>query len=496
MHYKIFIIENYYCIPGIIYMASGKNSKKTQTKPKSKVKKPPGKDEEKTEKVSEPKEAKKTEQKQKTVQPTEEPKSNFYRKFNAILVVLIIIFAAVFIYQYYLLNPDNNDNGDDFQVGTLKINSIIPLRESGIINGHEHIQDFTQGEKWLAAMDLAGVSTTVMLGSPDATFLLKPSGPFNKYKDNAEELFKLADKYPDRFIVFPTIYTYDKDKLDLLKIYMKRGALGLKLFTGHHAVFYKDTGPMNEKSMFPVYEYCEKEHVPIIWHVHLGQEYLQIQFEEILEAFPNLIINVPHFMLSSIDLYKTEGQGRLRYYLETYENLYTDISFGYWARDGLWRMSNHTEEFREFMIEFQDRFTYGTDMVCTKEPRKTVEWVANLTLGYRYILEKKYFNLTVTPDIEGDFNGNEPGTHNGLELPQDVLDKIYYDNMVKFLNCRYYYEDLSDVINESKLTYEKNNSRASPAGETTISSSEAFTLGLFNPIYIAIDKNTLHFNYN
>lgn len=480
-------------------MASA-NSTKKQRKPKNK--KPPAKDQDSKEEITEKKEAKKMKPKSKetkpkpkpkTTPPPEEPKSNFYNKLNAFLVILIIIFAAVFIYRFYPLNPDDdNDDGLDDYDTTLTVNSIIPSRESGIINGHEHIQDFNQGEKWLAAMDQVGVSTTVMLGSPDATFYLKPSGPFNKYKESAEELFLLADKYPDKFIVFPTIYTYDNDKLDLLKSYIKRGALGLKLFTGHHAVFYKDIGPLNEPSMFPVYEYCEKEQVPIIWHVHLGQEYLQVQFEEIIEAFPNLILNVPHFMLSSIDLYKTEGQGRLRHYLETYENLYTDISFGYWAKDGLWRMSNNTEEFREFMIEFKDRFTFGTDMVCTKESRKTVEWVANLTQGYIDILEKKYFNLTVTPDIEGDFNGDDPGTHSGLELPQDVLDKIYYDNMVKFLNCRYYYEKLSDVINESKLTYEKNGSRASDSRYKPDSGSESF--GISNNIYIAIDQEIVRYN--
>ncbi|MCK5559596.1 MAG: amidohydrolase family protein, partial [Thermoplasmata archaeon] len=417
----------------------------------------------------------------------------FYKELNAFLVILIIIFAVVFIYRSYSLNPDdNNDDGLDDYDTTLTVRSIIPSRESGIINGHEHIQNFDQGGKWLAAMEQAGVSTTVMVGSPDATFYLKPSGPFNKYKESTEELFLLADKYPDKFIVFPTFYTYDNDKLDLLKSYIKRGALGLKLFTGHHAVFYKDVGPLTETSMYPVYEYCERENVPIIWHVHLGQEYLQVQFEEIMDSFPNLIINVPHFMLSSTNLWQTDGQGRLRDYLEDYPNLYTDLSFGYWAKDGLWRISNHTEEFRDFLIEFQDRFTFGTDMVCTREPRKTVEWIANVTQGYIDILEKKYFNLTVTPDIEGDFNGDDPGTHSGLELPQNVLDKIYYDNMVKFLNFRYHYEKLSDVINESKLTYEKNGSRASDSRDKPDSSSESF--GVSNNIYIAIDKKIARCN--
>ncbi len=127
--------------------------------------------------------------------------------------------------------------------------------------------------------------------------------------------------------------------------------------------------------------------------------------------------------------------------------------------------------FRRFLV-----FTAGDDAHC----------VFDVTQGYIDILEKKYFNLTVTPDIEGDFNGDDPGTHSGLELPQNVLDKIYYDNMVKFLNFRYNYEKLSDVINESKVTYEKNGSRASDSRDKPDSSSESF--GVSNNIYIAIDK--------
>ena len=417
-----------------------------------------------------------------------EAKSSFLPKLNAILVIAIVIALVFFAYINIDFSPDEHPPK---VITGLKVQSIIPSREAGIINGHEHIQDLGQGPKWNAAMDRVGISTTVMLGSPDATFILHPEGLFTGYKENNEELFKLVDKYPDRYIAFPTIYTYDDDKLNLLDSYLKRGAVGLKLFTGHFAVFYEELGPLNIKTMYPIYEYCERNKVPIIWHVHLGKEDLRQQFEEVMEDFPDLICNIPHFMLSSIDLWQTEGEGRVRYYLETYDNLYTDISFGYWAKDGLWRISNHTEVFREFLTEFQDRFTFGTDMVCTKHPRKDVEWIANLTQGYRDILEKKYFNLTVKFDIEGDFNGDNPGTHNGLNLTQDVLDKIYYDNMVKFLNCRKYNVNLSDVLKDSKLKYESNTTRS-----TEDDGLETSTNGLL-PDYsslVAVDERYVQYN--
>jgi predicted TIM-barrel fold metal-dependent hydrolase len=313
-------------------------------------------------------------------------KSGFYTKLNTILVIFIVVSAAVLIYRlFYLTTPESDgepENGNGPIVG-----SIIPAREAGIINGHEHIQNVELAERWLGAMDQTGVSSTIMVGSPDATFYLHPEGRFEKYKDSNEVLLQLVDKYPDRFIAFPTIYTYDDDKVELLKDYVKRGAIGLKLFTGHYASFHDYLGPLNVSDMDPVYEYCQRERVPIIWHVHLGIDEIRAEFEDVLSRYPNLIINIPHFGLSSIKI------SRLEFFLETYPNLYTDVSFGYWAKAGLWRISNHSAFYGEKITKFQDRFTFGTDMVCTIHPRKTVEWIANLTQGYRDILEKEYFSF-------------------------------------------------------------------------------------------------------
>lgn len=380
-----------------------------------------------------------------------------FKILNIFLVVIILISGTIFVYLNFFYQQDDNAQSND-QDGVYKKNyntnlvvtSIIPSRNAGIINGHEHILNSRQAGKWLEAMNSVGVSTTVMLGSPDVTFHL-PTNDFNRYKENNEELFEIADKYPNQFIVFPTIYTYDENKLDLLKSYINRGALGLKLFNGHNGSFYKHLGPLNHNTMYPIYEYCETERIPIIWHVHLGVEQIKAEFEDVLEDFPNLIINVPHFMLSSIK------STRLEHFLNTYPNLYTDISFGEFAKAGLWRLSNLSAGFNRILTEYQDRITFGTDVVVTGHSRKDVEWLANITQGYIDMLEERYFNLTVKGDIEGDFNGNNPGTHNGLYLSQEVLSKIYYDNMIKFLNSRFYYEDLSDVINESQLTYQQSN---------------------------------------
>ncbi|MCK5562214.1 MAG: hypothetical protein KAJ51_16565, partial [Thermoplasmata archaeon] len=136
-------------------------------------------------------------------------RSGYNKKLNIFLVFLIIVSLLILAIRFQDIITNTNNNGSDDDNGdggdgngngngnnNTKIQSIIPLREAGIINGHEHIQDKAQVNKWLAAMDRAGVSTTVILGSPDATFWLHPSGPFEKYKDNNEELLQMVGENP------------------------------------------------------------------------------------------------------------------------------------------------------------------------------------------------------------------------------------------------------------------------------------------------------------
>jgi predicted TIM-barrel fold metal-dependent hydrolase len=301
-------------------------------------------------------------------------------------------------------------------------------------------------------MNKVGISSTIMVGSPDATFLNNPTGKFNRYLENNEEILKIAQRFPEHIFAFPTINSNDDNNLELLQDYLARGATGLKLYSGHYSSFYDELGPLNHSKMDPVFAFCEKEKIPIIWHVKLEIEQLASEFIDVMNKYPGLIITIPHFMLLSTDLYQTNGQGKLRYYLENYPNLYTDISFGGFVEDGFSRLSEHIEVYRDFIIEFQDRFTFGTDLVCTDHPLKSTRWIVNLTQGYKEILEEEYLNISVKNEIEGDFNGELPGTHNGLNLPKNVLAKIYYDNSVKFLYGKNFTASIDEVIKNSKFT--------------------------------------------
>ena len=155
-----------------------------------------------------------------------------------------------------------------------------------------------------------------------------------------------------------------------------------------------------------------------------------------MEKFPNLKIDCPHFCLTSRNL------DRLASYFDKYPNFYTDFSFGYYTftGDGFWRISKQTEKFREFVIKYADRFLFGADLVVTKVKVNSKKWLKEMPeylQCYRDILEEKNFTCSPLNNyLQRKLQDKYPpeGTLNGLELPVEVLQKIYEENPERFLN--------------------------------------------------------------
>jgi predicted TIM-barrel fold metal-dependent hydrolase len=346
------------------------------------------------------------------------PSSNL-KKLNTVLVVLIIFSLILLVYRYTILPQD-----EEFEP---------KLPNEGIVNIHEHIHKYTDADKWLDAMKLCGVSTTIMLGSPEATFLLSSPPGFNNYTKNNDVILYLEKEYDSKILAFPTIDPRDLDKLDYLKEQIASGAVGLKLFSGHtgeifpepKTTIYDYLGPLDRIDMDGVYDYCQRNHIPIIWHIKLKWDYLFNETKNVLHKFPDLIVNIPHFGVLGTDL------SRLGELMDKYPGVYTDISFGGFAYWSMQLASNYIDEYRNFVNKYHTRVMFGTDMVVTNNVRKTVSWIANLTMGYRHMLEKDKFHINVS-NITGegfDFDMEL----NGFGLSQSILDEIYFDNALRFL---------------------------------------------------------------
>lgn len=260
------------------------------------------------------------------------------------------------------------------------------------------------------------VVRTVILGSPEATLFSGRQGFYGEDKNNLEVL-KIASTYPDHFIAFPTINPHDPEKLEKLKGYLRRGAKGLKLYSGHTVLHDR---PLDDPTMLPVYEFCEKNQIPVLIHVNAG--YYQSEFESVLQKFPKLEVICPHFCLSTIKW------DRFEYLMDHYPHLYTDISFGHinLLREALVRISRNREKYRDLVLKYQDRIFFGTDMVVTSAPDKTADWLSRITRAYRDLLEKESYSFFA---IEGF-------TLRGLHLERGVLEKIYRKNFERFLKTK------------------------------------------------------------
>ena len=136
-------------------------------------------------------------------------------------------------------------------------------------------------------------------------------------------------------------------------------------------------------------------------------------FTNMLEKHPNLVVVGAHaFWLMCQDA----QIDYLRYILSTYPNVYIDLAATFQYQD----MVNY-ENLRSFMIEYADRILYATDAGKWHSLEEVRNWATAYDRTFR-ILETDQL-------VEGSFFSDEPVR--GLNLPREVLEKIYYKNALK-----------------------------------------------------------------
>jgi hypothetical protein len=111
--------------------------------------------------------------------------------------------------------------------------------------------------------------------------------------------------------------------------------------------------------------------------------------------------------------------------LDRYPQCYLDTSATKWvARE----LSRRPAEARAFMIRYADRLLFGTDLVAFKQA--SVEHHCSRYWVHRHLYEKD--EVVKSPIEDADAEG--PVHVAGLNLPDKVLRKIYYENAVGFFN--------------------------------------------------------------
>jgi len=123
--------------------------------------------------------------------------------------------------------------------------------------------------------------------------------------------------------------------------------------------------------------------------------------------------------------------------MQEYPQLYLDISFGHpdFLVSGFGRISNNYIAFRDFMVNYRDRITYGTDMVITTFKAKNRAYIDDVHLAYMDFLESDEFTLprSIYDMMSRDARKNIDisRVYRGLNLDDETLRMIYHDNAEK-----------------------------------------------------------------
>ncbi len=311
-----------------------------------------------------------------------------------------------------------------------------------VVDVHNHLPMHERAvgdvKELVALMDHVGVRTVVNLSGG--------SGPILE-----RNLAELDRAYLDRFATFCNVHWggvgrkgWLTDTLDQLEADVRAGAKGLKVFKQLGLGWRDVQGHLimpDDSRIGPVWEKAAELGIPVLihsadpvaffqpldehnerweelqahpdWHF-LGPEYPA--FDELIQSLYQMIGEHPRttFITAHVGCYP-ENLGFVSEMLEKYANMYTDIS----AR--IAELGRAPYSARDWFLKYPDRILFGTDVFPSVGLYRT---------HYRFLeTADEYFPYSLEDEVPGQGRWRIYG----LNLPEDVLRKVYYDNVARLL---------------------------------------------------------------
>ena len=244
--------------------------------------------------------------------------------------------------------------------------------------------------------------------------------------------------------LFDDARAFVEQAVALLEQHVRQGAQGLKILK-ELGLHYRDASGRRiaccDERLAPVWQACARLKIPVLLHQadpygffepvtpaneHYGslQKYPSWSFVDprfprfmtLQEEMTRLLANQPDttFILAHAANFpeNLEYVGNL---LDRHPNSFIDLS----ARTDELGRQPHTA--RQFIIRYQDRIIFGTDMPAS---------VGMYRYHFRfYETTDEYF---IHPDYDGTFGRYRWRVH-GLSLPDDVLKKLYHQNILRLI---------------------------------------------------------------
>lgn len=299
-----------------------------------------------------------------------------------------------------------------------EILKLTPPRVSGIFDMHEHFRDGADIMDYLNVARPLGVSKTV--------FVPTGMGPDNRgYKEHLADLLRVQEQYPDSVIAFCTVDEANAEAPKIFEDCLEKGGKGLKLLVGHPN-FYDVT--IDSPIMQQLFAVAQKHDVPVLVHISIiNIEKAKQEFMNLLDLFPNVRVQFAHYCST---IYNGINLDQCAEFLDRYPNLYIDLSMG----GGIGRYfkyfnSENLPFVKEFLLKYQDRIFYGTDIILAPPPSPTTnaKWLKGRMMCDFSLLQEKWYRC---PTMN---NKGEYVLLPGFEFSDEILRKIFVENPHRFL---------------------------------------------------------------
>jgi hypothetical protein len=312
--------------------------------------------------------------------------------------------------------PEHNRIGIDFRVPILR-----PPVRGAIIDFHVHLLAARHGGAWFEAADHYGF---------DAFVTMTP----------LEEAVGLARDFPGRihFIVVPRWGEVNAgwidDWLRRLESFYNLGSRIVKFHQAPQTI--QKRGRMDSPAFKPVWRELRARKMAIMTHVGDPDTWYATKYadsakfgtrqehyamwESLLEEHRGVPWIGAHMGGNPEDL------PRLQRLLDRFPDLSLDCSATRWI---IREISKQPEAAREFFIRNADRILFGTDQVSGDD--RGFDFLASRFWEHRKMWETNY--VGPAPIFDPDLPEDKQPAMRGLSLPQDVLQKMYHDNAIKFM---------------------------------------------------------------
>ncbi len=336
----------------------------------------------------------------------------------------------------------------EYQPKSMLVNSETKVDRAKYpaIDGHNHLRCIVDADsvfldEYVEKMDSCNVQAIVDL-----------DGGWGDTLDKHLEVLKKPR--PDRFIIFASINfskitepDFGEKAAEELEVCIKKGAQGLKIFKSLGLGVKDEKGnyiPVDSPLLDPVWSKCGELKIPVVIHVSDPAAFFtpldkyNERLEELIDR-PEWMFNKPeYFSKEDLLLQRNrviskhpgtnfigahvanlpEDLNKVSAWLDMYPNLYVDLS----AR--LSELGRQPYSARRFIIKYADRIIFGTDgnaMGQSIEEMYRTHW--------RFLeSDDEYFDISKSHKLQGRWNVY------GLFLPDDVLEKIYRNNILKLIS--------------------------------------------------------------